>query len=137
MDYKETLSIVKAQNPDLSHNECKKKASELYQAYKANQKDLQKKLEGDGSVPPSKQKTKDEKVSSAVSEQVASPDIIDAEKAIKKGPIDVNKIMSIGMQVIPNGQIVKYGKHGPNTLVAWEDNAGNRLPVEGFFEIFL
>jgi hypothetical protein len=47
--------------------------------------------------------------------------------------------MAIGFQVIPDGRIVNWGKadNPVNSLVTFEDRTGNKLPVEGYFEIYL
>ncbi len=134
MDYKETLAVVKAQNPGLSHKECQKKASILYNAYKEGQADLAKTQAGKGSISAPGAAPSIKRPLGAI----PTPELAEAEKAIRKGIIDVNKITSIGHDAIPDGRIVNHGKadNGVNTLVSYEDDNGNRLPVEGFFQIF-
>lgn len=142
MDYKEILKIVRAQNPTMSFKDAQKTASEMFNKYKENQLSLQSKLNPTGAPAAPAGSKKPVATAPPVSDKPAvevPPHIADAERAIRSGPIDVNKIMSIGMQVLPNGHLVKYGKadNKVNTLVAWEDDSGNRVPFEGFFEIFI
>lgn len=132
MDWKETLDMVKKQNPTLSFKECQAKAKQIYDAYKKGTDGLQ----AENKLNPAAAKV------SAVTGKTSgksTPELWDAEEQIRKGPIDANKIMSIGRQVMPDGRLTEYGKgaNGVNTLVTFEDQHGNRLPVEGFWEIFI
>lgn len=132
MDWKETLDMVKKQNPTLSFKECQSKAKQIYDAYKKGTEGLQ----AEAKLNPAAAKV------AAVTGKTSgksTPELWDAEEQIRKGPIDANKIMSVGRQVMPDGKLTEYGKSagGVNTLVTFEDQHGNRLPVEGFWEIFI
>jgi hypothetical protein len=132
MDWKETLDMVKKQNPNLSFKECQTKAKQIYDAYKKGTESLK----DEAKLNPAAAK-----VAAATGKNIgkSTPDLWDAEEQIRKGPIDANKIMSVGRQVMPDGRLTEYGKGpgGVNTLVTFEDQHGNRLPVEGFYEIFI
>jgi hypothetical protein len=132
MDWKETLDMVRKQNPKLPFKECQAKAKQIYNAYQKGTEGLK----GEAKLNPAAAK-----VAAATGKSIgkSTPDLWDAEEQIRKGPIDANKIMSVGRQVMPDGKLTEYGKGpgGVNTLVTFEDQHGNRLPVEGFYEIFI
>ena len=134
MTYQETLTIVRKQNPSMSFKDAQQKAKGLYDAYKNGQAELIKQQE-QANPGSTKGGPKVKKLPGTI----PTSDLYEAEKAIKGGPIDVSKIMNIGQQFIPDGKIVRHGKseNCVNTLVTFEDEAGNRLPQEGFYEIFL
>ena len=138
MNYQETLQVVRAQNPKLPYKECQKKAKTLYEAYKAGQADLKARQPAPPVATPLSQ-SGPAPVTPRLPGAIPLGVLHEAEQEIRKGPVDVNKIMNVGYQVIPDGQIVNYGKaeNKVNTLVAFEDLNGNRLPTEGFFEIFI
>jgi hypothetical protein len=121
-NYQELLAKVKAENPEMPHKEAMKKASELNK----NLLLAQKALENKGDEVP-EQKTGN----------IDKGTLIDAEKRIRELGVNINTIINTGREVIPNGKIVKNGPSGVNTLVSWEDEAGNRLPVEGSFIVWI
>jgi hypothetical protein len=56
-----------------------------------------------------------------------------AEKRIRATGMNVNNIVLIGREVIPDGKLTNNGKIGVNTRFTFENEEGVRLPVEGFF----
>jgi hypothetical protein len=131
MDYAGILKVIKIENPDLSHREAMKKASEQFQKFK--------KLEKDGGLikPP----VPDAPVIEATPEEkglIPVERLISAEKQIREVGPDVNSVSRLGREAIPTGQLIKHGKSGVNTMVTWEDMAGNRIPVGGgYFYIYI
>ena len=132
MNWKETLDTVRKQNPNLSFKECQAKAKQIYDAYNKGTEALK----DEAKLNPAAAKVA---AATGKSTGKSTPDLWDAEEQIKKGPIDANKIISVGRQVMPDGRLTEYGKAagGVNTLVTFEDQHGNRIPAEGFFEIFI
>ncbi len=149
MNYESSLKIVKQQFPDMPFKEQQKKASDMYREFKRSQQAL-----ASGDMPFA---TKPELNSDAenldkdnVSEasrnnpdvapvkRVTMSELINAEKKIKAGTIDVNSIISIGREVLPEGRLVNHGKAdgGVNSRVTFEDNKGNKIPIVGEFQIF-
>lgn len=140
MNYKETLDVVRQQNPDKSYRECQKIASELHEKYKAGLEALKAQqaiIHPDATAAPASNGAQPQ--SPRLAGALPLPELVDADKQIRKGPVDCAKVMSIGLQVIPDGKIVNYGKaeNGVNSLVCFEDSTGNRLPVDGFYEVFI
>jgi hypothetical protein len=140
MTYQETLEVVKQQNRDKSHRECQAIASDLHRKYKEGLAALkaqqaiihpqgQPSVSGSGPAPATPR----------LAGALPVPELIAADKAIRNGPIDVAKIMSNGFQVIPDGKIINWGKaeNVVNSLVTFEDTTGNRLPPDGYYEIFI
>jgi len=60
-----------------------------------------------------------------------------AEKFIRQTGVNRNSVLRYGKEIISTGELVKHGKEGANTLVTFEDKHGNRIPVTGFFKIFI
>jgi hypothetical protein len=142
MTYQETLEMVRKQNPNMPYKEAQQQAKKIYGNYTKNAEALKKEVGAPaaGATPaaaPAKGPAKI--VLKSKSSSVTIPEIADAEKRIRSAPVDVNRIVSISREVIPDGRLVNYGKaeNKVNSLVAWEDGKGNRLPVEGFFEVWL
>ncbi len=135
MNWKETLDMVRKQNPDKPFKEQQSIAKGIYDAYKKGTDGLQ----AEAKVNPAAAKVGAATGRSVTALTKSTPELYDAEDRIKKGPIDCNKIMSIGHEVMPDGKLTEYGKaaNGVNTYVTFEDGHGNRLPAEGFFEIFI
>jgi hypothetical protein len=128
MDYKGFLELVKQQNPDMPGKEQQKLASEKYREFKDNLKS-----QANSNPPPS------EKSSAPldVKEDITFSELVQAEKRIRAKGVDINSVISIGLEVIPEGKIVKHGKEGVNTRVSFEDNEGNKIPVNGHFYIYI
>jgi hypothetical protein len=135
MDWKETLETTRKQNPSLPYKEQVAKAKAVYDAYKKGMEALKEQAK----TNPAAKRVGDATGRSITALTRSTPDLYDAEEQIRKGPIDANKIMSVGRQVMPDGKLTEYGKgpSGVNTLVTFEDEHGNRLPAEGFYEIFI
>lgn len=132
MDYESMFAVVKKQNPELSHKEAQKKASEMYQNFKKaggnyTGTDLTGKADGSSGVSPA----------SAAVGTVVSNELALAEKRLRMAPIDINNLRVIGAEAIPDGAVVKHGKEGVNTLVSFENAEGKRLPMVGYFRIFI
>lgn len=138
MDYESILKNVRLQNPDMSYRDQQKEASRLVKEFK------KAKVEGGVDNLPDFEKTgkpsdQDKPKAAAQSKKVPiSKSILAmAEARIRTNRVDVNSIVSIGKEVIPKGELVKHGKSGINTYVTFEDNSGNKLPLDGEFLIFL
>lgn len=130
------LKIVKAQNSSLSHKEAQELASSKY-------KELKEKLAKTGSSFTDQKVKEDisgmkagDKVETDTKE-IGFPELMAAEKKIRANVVDINRLIVMGKQVIPDGEIVKHGKSGVNTLVTFEDKFGNKLPVKGYFIIYI
>jgi hypothetical protein len=139
MDYQSTLALVKQQNPELSGKEQQKKASETYQAFKKSLLEQDKQNKGDESKDPG---VKGSPAADTLSQDEQNEDIslevlIQAEKRIRAVGVDVNSVISIGREVIPGGELVKHDKEGVNTFVTFEDKAGNKLPLNGRFIVYI
>jgi ribosomal protein S4E len=136
MDYKETLEMVKKQNPDKDHRWCQKQASTIFNTYKEGQKNLKENL-GAAAVKAADPALKPGKFVYHGTIPVA--ELNDAEKRLKGKPLDINAIIVAGREHIYEGFIVNHGKaaNGVNSLVTFEDNDGNRFPVEGYFEVWI
>jgi hypothetical protein len=146
--YKEVLADVKAKNPDKTHRECQKIAGDEYKVYTDKVEAIAKKLfntykEGQSNLNAaegaklggSAGQAPDHVIHTAAN----AAEIADAEKKIRQKPIDVNSVMSIGREVIYDGALVNHGKadNMVNSLVTYENNDGDRFPREGFFEVFI
>ena len=117
MDYNSILETVKKQHPTMSYREQQKKASEMLKNFATAQQTL-------SSVPSGKKEPVEENI------------LAEAEKRIRANVVDVNSIITHGKQVMPDGELIKHGKEGVNTLVTFEDGKGNKLPLVGHFRIF-
>jgi hypothetical protein len=139
------LKIVKVQNPALSHAEAQKLAS-------SKLKELNAKLKETGaSAYPSNPSVAEDKGklggtpgSGVVSDntkktpkEVSLAELVAAEKKIRGQVVDINRLIAMGRETIPEGEIVKHGKSGVNTLITFEDKIGNKLPVTGYFVIYI
>jgi hypothetical protein len=133
MTFDDLLKVVKQQNPGMPHKEAQKVASERWQRFKNGNEALSK--GGSPSGPVAGPSTV--QLNSGGSPIIA--ELAEAEKNIRKGPIDVNKVVTVGRPLIPDGQLMIHGKASNlvNSLVTFEDKFGNRFPQEGFFEIWL
>jgi hypothetical protein len=132
MDYKAFLKMIKDQNPDMPVKDQQKLASEKNKEFKAN---LKKKQIADQSIPETK--VEEGPVDFGDQDEITLTVLMQAEKRIRAIGQNVNSIISIGREVIPKGQLVKHGKDGVNTMVTFADSDGNKLPVNGFFYIFI
>jgi hypothetical protein len=128
MDYNGILKVVKAENPELTHKQAQKKASEMLKKFNAAQAEsgLVKPgvgvLKADEPLPPG----------------VVSRDMLAAAEArIRELGVNIHSITRTGLEFMPSGAIEKHGMNGVNTMVTFEDLHGNRLPVEGYFFIWI
>ncbi|MFA6573722.1 MAG: hypothetical protein WCT13_06195 [Patescibacteria group bacterium] len=137
MDYKDMLAIVKKQNPELKHKEAQAKASEMFQKFKIAGAEYGGSGDfGGAGGSPSPSGTDSSFKKTAVG-AVVSNDLALAEKKLRSAVIDINSLRTIGTEVIPDGHLEKHGKEGVNTLVSWENGSGRRLPMVGYFRIWI
>jgi hypothetical protein len=129
MTYNDVLTTVKKQNPDKSHKECQQMAKQAYQNFKNATMGTPAANPG-GPIGPS--------IEGAIKIGISSPDLLAAEKKIRAS-MNINSIISIGMEVIPDGTLVKHGKteNGVNTKVTFENTDGRKLPEIGYFYVFI
>lgn len=152
MDYEQMLKLVKVQNPKLPYREQQQLASKKFKEYKAAQEahasndvSFAKGDEGTTGAAPSGAKTENQAENPAENQPQAKPapkrvsigELSSAEKRIREAGVNRNTIISIGREVIPEGELVKHGRDGVNSLVTFEDKLNNKLPVYGFFKIFM
>jgi hypothetical protein len=141
MEYKDMLAIVKKQNPDMKHKEAQAKASEMFQKFKtAGVEYSGTDLSGPGGSPSGKTDVKPAASFGFKSSPVGlavSNDLALAEKKLRSAVIDINSLRTVGSEVIPDGHLVKHGLEGVNTLVSWENESGRRLPMVGYFRIWI
>lgn len=147
------LKVVKAQNPDMPYKQQQQKAKEMLAEFKAaqaahasNDVDFTKKpdipgQEADGkALAKGTERQADKKGQpdiKPVSKRVTITDLAAAEKIIRDSGGGRGHIQTVGRSVIPEGELVVHGKDGVNSLVTWEDKNGNKLPVYGFFKIWI
>lgn len=128
MNYQEVLQMVKAQNPDKSHKECQALAKKIYASYKTGVESLALAKQS-GNIP----------LRVVGKGNIPIEELTDVENRIRAGGWDVNKIIFLGREIMHDGELVNQGKaeNGINTNVTFEDNHGNILPVNGFFQVFI
>lgn len=140
MDYKETLEMVRKQNPEKDYKWCQKQAKSIYNTYKEGQDKIKKGL-ASAAAPAAAPKAGDPALKSKFVYHGTVPiaELNDAEKRLRTRPIDINAIIVAGREHIYEGFIVNHGKapNGVNSLVTFEDNDGNRFPVQGYFEVWV
>lgn len=151
MDFDSMLKLVKMQNPKMSHKAAQKEASKRYQEFKGKAEtfsadyipDSTSSSAGIGSSGPDIKKG--EKSSefgmipraSSAKPEITITEIAAVEKKMRQGVIDKMAVISNGRQIIPEGSLIIHGKQGVNTLVTWEDEEGNKLPLTGYFAVFM
>lgn len=124
MDYPGILKVVKIQHPELTHKQAMKKAKEMFAKFKAASAELAG--------------TDTKSMAEAVSAGTIATDVLlAAEKRLRAGGANPHSVVVIGREIMPGGKLVNYGKSGMNTLVTFEDGMGNRLPVAGYFVVWL
>jgi hypothetical protein len=128
MDYNGMLDIVRQQNPGKTYKEQQQLAKTMYQNFKNASKNFDAKGAGSPGAPLPE---------GAIPIGNSDTDLLLAEKRIRAGNIDVNAIISIGREVIPDGTLVKHGKNGVNTMVTFENKEGRRIPEIGTFSIYI
>ena len=129
MDFPGILKVVKIQNPELSHKDAQKKASEMLKKFKAAQDEF---------VPPPLPAATPLILTPPPRATTMPVDALGrAEKRIREIGVNVPSIIRNGREAIPDGELVKHGKSGVNTLVTWENKAGSRLPVSGYFVVWI
>jgi hypothetical protein len=129
MDFPGILKVIKIQHPELSHKEAQKLASERLKLFKAAQ------VEGESMAPPPS--APGVPLSPVAVAPVAASYLSKVEERIRKIGTNINTIIELSREAIPEGELVNYGKNGVNSLVTWEDKAGNRLPVSGYFVVWI
>lgn len=125
MDFPGILKVVKIQNPELSHKDAQKKASDMLKKFKAAQTEPPVILPRTSAAAPLSAGT------------IPTDLLLDVEARIRSIGVDINSIIRNGREIMPEGEIVKHGNSGVNTLVTLEDGKGNRLPVEGCFIVWI
>jgi hypothetical protein len=133
MTYNDFLTLVKQQNPEMPGKDQQKLASTKHKEFKASLKSQKT------DVQPGAGENKGDKgpsIPETTENQITLTDLMQAEKRIRATGVDVNSVISIGREVIPNGQLIKHGKEGVNTLVSFEDPEGNKIPINGHFHIY-
>jgi hypothetical protein len=142
MTYQETLKQVQKQNPDKPYKECQQIAKKIFSAYKEGIEKLNKSASSIGIPPEEKPPVKTKLLIKETLPYAGSSDpseLYALEKLIRQGGYDVNKICSLGRSLIQDGKIVRHGHtpNGVNSYVSFEDEAGNRLPLDGYFIVYL
>lgn len=134
MDYKAMLKLVQMQNKELSFKDAQKLASSKLRELNAKLKET-----GSSSFSPATEIKRKEIVEKdgKIVKEVSISELVEAEKRIRTQVVDINRLVEMGRQTIPGGEIVKHGKSGVNTLVTFEDKIGNKLPVTGYFVIYM
>ncbi|MDD5565036.1 MAG: hypothetical protein PHQ91_15090 [Thermoanaerobaculaceae bacterium] len=117
----------------MSGKDQQKMASQKYQEFKKSLKDQSSQNKDDKGLGENQEGLKDESQSDDISLEV----LIQAEKRIRSVGVDVNSVISIGREVIPDGELIKHGNEGVNTRVTYEDKKGNKLPINGNFIVFI
>lgn len=117
MDFQGILKVVRIQNPKLSYKEAQKKASEMLRKFKVAQEEF-------GGITPR-------------TGTIADSILLEVEKDIRIQGMNKNNVIKHGRELMPTGDLIKHGRDGVNTLVTFEDHLGNRLPVEGYFKIWI
>jgi hypothetical protein len=134
MDYKAFLELVKQQNPDMPTKEQQKLASEKNKEFNANLKQQQLASQ----KTPNFGETKTEQpLDLGIKDDITLTTLMQVEKRIRAIGVDVNSVISLGREAIPGGKLEKHGKEGVNTKVTFADANGNKLPVNGFFYIYI
>ncbi len=138
MDYEKILKQVRDQNPKMPYRDQQKAASRLVKVFKeAEVKEKVDKLPDFEKTGKSPDQDKPQSAGQSKKALISKSLLAAAEGRIRTGRIDVSSIISIGREVIPTGELVKHDKRGINTYVTFEDNSGNKLPMDGEFLIFL
>lgn len=127
MDYPGILKVVKKNNPDMSHREAMKEASKMFKRFK----------EAIGDAPPAPREPISPELTGEATGLIPIALLEALERRIRKVGPDINSICKNGREAMPGGSLVKHGKSGVNTMVTWEDNAGNRVPLIGYFYIWI
>lgn len=139
MDYPSILKVVKTQNPKMSHKEAQKKASELHKKFLAAEEELADSdaLPKETKIPDKPNADKPELPKDIPGNMIALGALKDVEQQIRNIGINKSNICLFGNKLMPDGQLVKHGRIGINTEVSFEDPAGNKIPVDGYFLIWI
>lgn len=139
MDYNSMLKVVKNQNPDMPFKEQQKKASEMLKEFKKASEAL-----GSGDLShATKPAGNDEKLypeydpNSMPQKRATMAELVRLEKSIRESVIDKNRLILMSRQIMPEGHLETHGKDGVNTLCTFEDGYGNKVPIVGYFKIFI
>lgn len=136
MDYQSILKVVKEQNVGMSHKEAQKKASEMLKKFAAAQEAFAAAQEAFASNSVAA-KEEPAMLNSKLSGTVPQYELIAIEKRIRQEGVNISRIALICRELIPDGEIVNHGRDGVNTRITWQDNAGNRVPVDGYFVVWI
>jgi hypothetical protein len=157
MDYNAMLKMVRMQNPDMPFKEAQQLAKTKYAEFKITLETQKKndppiisgavKVTEKPVIGTDKTDKTDKQVAQAISASVPDPladpneipymQLVSAEKYIRQVGVNRNSVLRFGKEAIPTGELVKHGKDGVNTLVTFEDKYGNKVPVTGYFRIFI
>lgn len=148
------LKMVRLQNPDMPFKEAQQLAKTKFAEFKTTL-DTQKKndppiITGAVKVAEKPVVGTDKKPSASspapaysIPDPVEDPNeipymtLISAEKFIRQSGVNRNSVLRYCKEAIPGGELKIHGKDGVNTLVTFEDKYGNKIPVTGYFRIFI
>ena len=131
MNYKDMLEVVKKQHPDVPYKEQQKMASEMLKKFKSSAESHS------SGMPPESGTSSATDVPGVKGKVLPMAQLAAAEKKLRSDVIDINSLITVGREVIPGGSVRKHGLDGVNTMVTFEDNVGNRLPLVGYFRIYI
>lgn len=149
------LKMVRVQNPKMPFKEAQQVAKDKYAEFKATLETQKKndppiitgavKTDQSQPKPSAPGKISDPVVTSSpeMPEALADPNeipymqLVSCEKQIRSVGINRNSIIKLAGEVIKGGELVTHGKDGVNTLVTFEDKFGNKVPVTGYFKVFI
>lgn len=154
MTYNDILKVIRTQEPNLSFKDAQAKAKEKYRLLVEAQKKIAKDNLNLKEEKPIDELPKVKEVPEIESKEpviigaipfnpVASAKLLplsslaSAEKQIRQIGVDKNSVNKYCREAMPNGYLVTHGKSGVNTLVTWEDEAGNKIPINGYFKIWI
>lgn len=72
-----------------------------------------------------------------VSKRIPISELSALEKNIRAAGVNRNSIIAMAQPIIPEGELKIEDKEGVNYLVKFEDKYGNKVPVYGYFKIFI
>jgi hypothetical protein len=123
-NYNDLLKKVKEENPGMPYKEQQKKASELHRNLVKGQEGIM--LQQDSPAEPA-----------AKVGNIPESVLADAERRIREIGVNINTVIRVCKEIMPEGKIVKNGVSGVNSLITFEDGQGNRVPVEGNFIVWI
>lgn len=153
MEYADILKMVRQQNSEMPYKEAQKLAKSKYAEFK-QQADIQRSTDKPFPQPqkereklnlPTEKKAvvkktdveKTDETTVSNPGEISIDQLMAAEKRIRDLSVGRSNIVKVGKEYMPTGDLVTHGKDGVNTLVTFEDQYGNKIPVEGYFKIWL